>query len=518
MVECPYCGKKYKRLTANHVKTHGITWEEYTKEFKEENYIDMKIVEFLNDFYVTKRSKYLLYNYKAKNPITVYKKDGNMPLHIGILKQHRSHTRTIGIFFPEIGSKMIGLDLDKPDKELLNKIYKKLIEFLPKECILLSYSGNKGFHIDIFLEDIIERDIIKRFYRILLKQLNIDKETLELRGATEQGYKLPFGIHQGTQAYCYACTEFGEEIKDEHIPELLKTRTKADIRQLERVIELEYSVSGLNKENILNQEEIIAFEDIKDSVTPLLNYNNLQKDFVENLSKVYRDGFVGKGIRNKYTLKIALFLKCHLICKKDETLKEMRSWADRCKGYESTKKEFLRDIENTVERVYREDLKLTIAAKEIKISKVEIKEILSIKTKNKLQTKALRKLYYMFLLQSKAYSDVDGVFYFTLEQMQNMGAVKKKETLMEQIRILVELGKVYKYATKRVSRMRYAPTEYKLVALSEVTINNIERTFNICKGKECSNCLECATCFFIKNNKQLKEFYTGRKKYCPYNK
>lgn len=516
---CPYCGIEYKRLTTNHIKTHNVTWEQYLKEFKEVSYLDRVIENFLNDFYITKRSKYLIYNYGEKNPITIYAKDKSDKLHMGVLKKHRSHTKTLGIFFPEVGSNLIGLDLDSLDKELLNRIYIKVTEYVQPTSILISFSGGKGYHIDVFLEEIVPRDLIKKFHKIILEELNINENVLELRGANNQGYKLPFGIHQGTQKYCYACTEFGMEIKDTDVETIIKSRTKTNIKELEEAVQEYWEIQGDINNGPLTTSDILEFEEIKESVKILPNYSNLNKDFIEDLSRVYRNGFVGQGVRSKYTLKIALFLKCHLCCNKDETLQEMLQWYRKCKGYSASKKEFENDIINTVNRVFKEDLKLNIAAREIKISKIEIKEILSVKTKNKLQTKAVRQLYYMFLLQSKAYADDTGVFYFTYVQMEQMGAVKRRPELMKQIEILINLNKIYKYQTKRQSRYRFAPTEYKLVLLSEVAVDKSERTFLLCPSmSECINCIECATCYLVRNTKELKSFYTGRKKECPYNK
>ena len=189
-------------------------------------------------------------------------------------------------------------------------------------------------------------------------------------------------------------------------------------------------------------------------VTALPNYNNLNEDFIEDLALIYRNGFDGEGIRNKYIFKISLFLKCHMKFKEKVVLEEMLEWMKRCKGYKATEKEFIKDIENTVKRIFKEDLKLLIAAREIKISKVEIKEILSIKCRSSLETRALRLLYYMMFLHSKAYANEDGVFFMTLEQMQGMGACKTKRDLLKQINKLVELNKIYKYPTKRISRVK----------------------------------------------------------------
>lgn len=522
MPRCPYCGETFKRITTNHLRKHGVTWDEYLKDFRKEDYIDKIIIDFINDFYIGYRSKYLIYNYKCKNPITCKCNNETTPmLHKGHISMHRSHRQTLGIFFSQLGSNLIGLDIDKLDKDLLSKVYSKVVEFIPETCVLASFSGGKGYHVDIFLEKYVSRDIIKKFHEVIIRECGTTSDIVELRGANDQGYKLPFGIHQGTQKYCYCCTKDGEEIKDNNLEEILNSKQKASVKHLQDVIEKHWKIDGElnNNQGPLTERDIEAFNEIKDSVKPLKNYGNLQENFEDDLYKIYLEGFNGSGMRNKYTLKIALFLKCKMNLGKVETLNEMLAWSNRCKGYESSKKEFEDDIKRTVENVFAKDLKLTIAAKEIRISKLEIKEVVTLKTKNKLQTKALRQLYYMFLLQSKAYADKDGIFYFTLEQMQQMGATNNKKRLLEQINNLIELGKLYKYQTKRVTRTKNAPAKYRLTILGDVTINLKERTFKLCNemGK-CDNCIDCATCYLIRNTKERKESFTGRIVKCPHNK
>ena len=268
-----------------------------------------------------------------------------------------------------------------------------------------------------------------------------------------------------------------------------------------------------------NDKEIIEFEEITNEVIGLENYNNLQEDFIEDLSQVYIKGFNGPGMRDKYTFKIALFLKCHMKLNKKDTLSELLSWMGRCKGYRATKKEFENHIRSTVKQIFEKDLKLVVAAREIKISKAEIKEILSIKCRTKQETRALRCLYYMMFLHSKAYANEEGVFFMTLEQMQSMGANKTKRDLLNQIHKLIALNKVYKYPSKRISRVKYAPSEYKLTSLSDVVIKINARTFEVCDDiSRCIDCLDRATDFLVTDRNERQQYRKGKCLTCPYNK
>lgn len=537
LVKCPYCDKKFKRITSKHLEKHSVTYNQYLKEHHEVKYIENLLIQFFDEYYITVRSKYLLYDLNGntytinanKHVEKIDETTGEVTEYKPLIlckKQLQKHLRlkeTVGIFFPRVGTKIIGLDLDINDTLALENIYNTLITYIEPTSFLMSSSGGKGFHIDIFLENILSRDIVIKFYELILSETRLNSKQLELRGASEQGYKLPFGFHHKKKHYCSAVNEFGVNIKPSDLEELILSRTKTNINIIIDAVlinhdDAEETIIPETTE-ILTDEEIIEFEDVTAEVTTLTNYNNLNEDFIEDLALIYRKGFEGEGLRNKYTFKIALFLKCHMRFKKNDVLEEMLEWKKRCKGYRATESEFERDIKVTVDKIFKEDLKLLIAAKEIKISKVEIKEILSIKCRTSQETRALRLLYYMMFLHSKAYSDANGVFFMTLQQMQSMGAVKRNPDLKKQIDKLISLNKVYKYPTKRISRIRYAPSEYKLIALSEITIKMGVKTFNICDEEiKCSDCIDRATDFLLTTRAERQKYRKGKCLTCPYNK
>ena len=537
LITCPYCEKEFKRITPKHLEKHNVTYNEYLKEYFPVRYMENLLINFFDDYYITVRAKYLLYDLngntytintnkpvpytdvetgevKERKPMVLCKKQ---------LQRHLKLKETIGIFFPMVGTKVICFDLDINDTEALNKIYNTLVTYVEPTSILMSSSGGKGYHIELFLDKILSRDIVIKFYELVLAETGIDSKKLELRGANEQGYKLPFGMHHKKKAYCGAVNEFGVAIKADCLEELILSRTKTDINTIidAVLINVDDAEETITPEHtdILTDDEISEFEDMTIEVTTLDSYSNLNEDFIEDLAKIYRKGFDGEGLRNKYTFKIALFLKCHMKFKKKDVLEEMLEWKERCKGYRASESEFERDIKATVNKIFKEDLKLLVAAREIKISKVEIKEILSIKCRTTQETRALRMLYYMMFLHSKAYSDADGVFFMTLQQMQSMGAVKNNVMLLNQIKKLIGFNKVYKYPTRKVSKIKYAPSEYKLIALSEVTVKLGVRTFNMCDIEDkCIDCMDRATDFLITDRNERQQYRKGKCLKCPFNK
>lgn len=539
LVKCPYCNMEFKRITPKHLEKHNVTYNEYLKEHEPIKYMENLLISFFDDYYITFRSKYLLYSTDGKT----YTVNANKPVekideltgevieHKPLklckkqLQQHLRLKETIGVFFPTVGTKLIGLDLDINDTEALNKIYNTLVTYIEPTSFLMTSSGGKGYHVDIFLNNILDRDIVKKFYSLILDETGLTSKQLELRGANEQGWKLPFGMHHRKKAYCGAVNEYGFGTPSEELESIVLSRTKANINDIIDAVLIAAEVDNEDIQvipevrSILTDDEIIEFEDMTTEITALDSYNNLNENFIEDLSLIYRKGFDGPGLRNKYTFKIALFLKCHMRFKKKDVLDEMYDWIERCKGYRASKSEFERDVKATVDKIFKEDLKLLVAAREIKISKIEIKEILSIKCRSSLETRALRLLYYMMFLHSKAYANEDGVFFMTLEQMQSMGARKNNGELLKQIDKLVSLNKIYKFPSKRVSRVKYAPSEYKLIALSEVAVSFGLKQFSVCDlDDKCNDCMDRATDFLITSRSERQQYRKGKCLICPYNK
>ena len=131
MVACPYCGQEFKRITSKHLEKHNVSYDEYLKKYNSIKYMENLFIKFFDEYYITVRSKYLLYStdgqtYTINSKKTISRVDETtgeviesraLPLCKKQLQQHIKLKETIGIFFPAIGTKLIGLDLD------INKIF-----------------------------------------------------------------------------------------------------------------------------------------------------------------------------------------------------------------------------------------------------------------------------------------------------------------------------------------------------------------------------------------------------------
>lgn len=530
---CKVCNKEFKRLTASHIKKHGLTYEEYQKQYEGEAYDEKQkreeVIKFFNDFYITIRYKFLKYLPSRDGvPITenvkrnkeINENDGSkkreFPLVDSDLHAHLQGKQTIGIFFPNGVTGLIGLDIDRNDKDLLYRLVMFLnANGIDEKCMLISSSGGKGYHVDIFLSILLDQGIVDNFHQVILDTLNVTKEVIELRGGTSKtGYKLPLGVHFKTGCFCDICDAKGNRVQN--YLDVLKTRERVDINV----------ITGISKDvykPMMSDEEQYKKQELLDSTTFLTQYANTPKDKIESIKKLLKNGVHETGYRNKSVYKVALYLKDQGYCLA-ETKEEVFNWIQEKWSKSVVDSEMLKQAKTTIENVYKNDSPFLAGPRDITISDIEIREVLSVKTKNKLQTKALTRLYYVLAIHSKAYADAKGNFYMTYEQMAQAGIDGNRQRVKAQLEKLQELGKLIIVRSGETQERSYKklPNKYRLPAFNANTVavtNN--RAFTLCQQEaKCANCLERAYCHLLPARERAKylkgkEFKEVEK--CPYN-
>ncbi|MEM1506343.1 hypothetical protein RG959_23470 [Domibacillus sp. 8LH] len=539
---CKVCNKEFKRLTASHTKTHGLTYEEYLKQYEVEVYKtrqeQKEIIGFFDEFYITVRHKFLEYipsrrglpyttntisNFEEKQRAENTKKLRTHYLADDDLKSHLNYKKTIGVFFEEKHTKFIGLDIDIPDEKLLNKLTMLLQSWgFDEKNLLASKSGSKGFHVDIFLDSLVKRDLVDVFYQIVLNMLDADDKEIELRGGTsELGYKLPLGIHFKKGEFCPICDFKGEPI--ENYMDVIRTRKKASADLIQAVLDREGIYSGIEDEFATEDDEIFKSEadEIIGTVSAVSTYDPATlHEKIESIKRLLENGVHEKGKRNNAIYNVSLFLKHEGYCLADakQTIKD---WISEKWNPSIVDKDILHQASSVPESVFKNNSPILAGTKEVVITENDIREILSVETNNRLQMKALQRVYYALTLHAKAYSDQDGVFYMTYEQMSQAGLGDNRQRVKKQIDKLVEMGKVE--IIRRNAPKNYfkrLPNQYKLPAFVPRDIQTV-KIFKICELSErCSNCLERAYCHLLPARERSK--YLKGKEYketpkCPYN-
>lgn len=421
MVKCLVCDKEFKRL-APHVKAvHGLCWRDYQKKYS------VSLVEFINQRYITTRHKWLSYNEKGVFHQTNAR---GWSLNDSDIKNHLAGKDCIGVHVPQSASKFCGLDVDSGD---FNDVLSILDAFgrlgIDRQNYLISVSGRKGWHVDLFFAELVSKALIQSFYKIILAETGLNSEQVELFGGNAKGYKLPFGVHCETGEICAAVDEFGQPLPDDKIFHIKPMSVEA----LQDICE----INNLSKADL---ELMHAGERLADSVNALPVYDAGLA--VENIKKLIAEGVHDIGIRNKSLFRVAVYAHKYMKIKQFDCIDFLRTWIAEKWSAAAVDASIVKSVEYVVRSVYRRSYKLT---RKIEISLADIREVMSVDSGHKLQTERLRRLYYALLIHSKIFADANGHFQMTYEQIGNAiteGKSYKGSSISASLQKLAELGKL----------------------------------------------------------------------------
>lgn len=529
-IKCAICGKEFKRITAAHLKTHNMTLMEYNKLYNKEKYYIDRCVQFLDEYYITVRYRFVE-AIAGRDPYTVENKPGQKGYN-GLTDQHLKHhiqgRKNIAMYFPKNSSKLIGFDVDTMDFSIVQKVYNAIVaKGIPEECVAISSSGNKGYHVDVFMSELLGFYYTKRFYKAVLNATGLDEKQVEVRGAGAQAYKLPLTKHRNTKKECCFVDVEGNKLDTIEAIEGFK---KVDIEIIKKAV-LEHSKMTkpcLEAQRSASDEELLfEFEEMDAAVQSNEKYSITNEAKVRFCQELLKNGYHLNENRNPTILLMATYFKdVEGLCLKD-TIATIDEWISSGWDKKLIDHEFEKKKEYTIKRVYSQKMTFWTSANEIIISLPEIKEVFSVETNNKLQTHALRKLYYILLLHHKAYAKDSNqwTFYMTFEQIAKAGGSSDPKGVRAQLKKLEELGKVnIVSANKFVGPKMKAPNEYFLPAfVSYVVSEPTECNFKVCDQEEkCIDCMYKALCHLV-SDKERRKHLTG-KEYkqvksviCPYN-
>lgn len=526
---CRICNQKFKRKSATHLqKKHNMTTAEYDEKYDMESHYFREVIKFFNEFYITTRYRYVKYFSNGAATVDSRTDENVLSLNDSILKKHLQGTSLIAIYFPAHYTKLIGFDIDIKDFNIVKNIVKILeSKGIKRKNILVSFSGGKGYHVDLFLDNIINKEIAQKFIDKIKSGLQLDEEKkkkVETRGTTDQAYKLPLG-YKSVYSFCNIYDDKLIEIQEndtEKMLEVINTREKLDINIINQIVNVSEATKPL-----LNEQEVTDFEELQSEISALDIYKNTLDRRIKKIEKTILQGLSEDGNRNNTVFEIALYLKDYkqmcLADTKEYILTWINSkWTGKAIAMFRADKSEYKEVIRTVESAYNEKYRFT-GANSIILSVLDVKEVVSMKTGNSLVDKALRRLYYILLLHSKAYAKEDGSFYMTYEQMILAGAINQREKLSNQLEKLEQLGKVIivRKGERAEKGYKHKPNVYKLTNLFNYDVYN-NSIFRVCDDEEkCKDCLEKAVCHLL-SDKDRRKVIKGKdyKKLekCPVNK
>ena len=386
------------------------------------------IIQKMNELFISYRQSFI-----SQKVDGGYSKISRYPLNDGTLRKHLNGYETVGIFSGTYTTKFITFDVDTKENAELDT--RHLINVLVddfnfnRDDIHVSFSGKKGFHIDLYFTKNISNQLIKKFYLDVLDRAELTTEQAELRPTNGQGLKLPLGTHKVTKNVCwYIDKNTFKPIEDMNYI--------LDIEPIPPdVIETEYA----NLEPvILEKSEIEEFHDLADTVK--ISTEEIE-DCSGNINFVLENNHLRfPNTRNNMTLVLAMYLR-EQDFSKDKTISIIESiMINTKKNYpdliESSITRIKSQTKHIVETTYKKGYKLKARAKDVRITRDEILDILSIKEWH------LKQLYVIHLVQSKRYAEENGNYYMTYKTMTAMGSTNNRTNLIKYIKQLGDLGKV----------------------------------------------------------------------------
>lgn len=431
------------------------------------------LLKFLNDYYISYRREYIS-QYTNKEGVASYATN-KRPLGDSMVLRHLRKEATIGVLSGLSGSKFITFDIDyneEVEEVMLQKaqnMTETVISTLRNEFglnddeFLVSFSGSKGYHVDVFFEKMVSLNKLERFYNTMLRVVEATTSEIELRPTSGQAVKLPLSINHKTGNECAIVDK--DYFNDLDRIAVLETK-KIDFARIEEAVEeLEDFFPNVlkDKQEISNQKEGESTHD---------------NDFTENLgmdelAMVVRAGhLVEGGSRHRVTLSIAT--KFNIEGRKQEdaidlawslvsnTFSKHRALLDRSWTLDTLKKE----TERIVNLAYQNDYRVSTEARKVFLTKEDVLFITNAKTQKQ------RDMLMIMVVHAKKYADEEGMFYLTHSQMANYGAAKNRsstkkyyEALQEQELIEVVSQNQYSGRRKEINGQIIAVKDPNIFAL-----------------------------------------------------
>lgn len=394
--------------------------------------IDSALISKLNDLYVLNRWRYLRLSENGTYQTIIYYKNNNVekskkrkssPLVDWNIIQHLRGEYTIGVFAGKLNgiesSKFLTFDIDVKEKLIAKWYVYKIGDALQNNGIndfYVSFSGNKGYHIDLFFNAPVPVKTLKRFFNYICTQaecINIDCGEVEFRPTLQQGVKIPLGHNfrnKESDNYCYFAdyTKKLEMIKDSgYIYGIKKIDNILFQFQVDEWTETE------DKQTVEHNK--LDYEYIKGKYNPLPTYQeNIDKDVtVEAIQKLESEGLKHTGMRHNSLFKLCKLYKYYGLEQSDNK-DVLISWMEQQskETYSSSWNDVLKDIDLIVKYVYDNDCSIVVAAKDISVSYQEMKQVLQAKSKNE------KLLLFAMLVHSKRYASKTGIFYFAYSSIE----------------------------------------------------------------------------------------------------
>lgn len=439
-----------------------------------------KIIDKIFKLYLIQSYHYLL-QYKGGHYATQGRRD--KPLRVYQLQAHLDGKWTVGTFAGSYFTKFICFDVDYHDPATAKWITYKLADALNSLRIhdyVVSYSGGKGYHVEIFLDEAITVESARKFYNFIIELADIrstEGGEVEYRPSDTQGVKLPLGIHQKTGNYCGFCT-VGDELRVMNAEDsaayflAIKQTDHLDILDIiDEYVSYDNRVAS-DMENAIGRHKPLEIYDQSESYT------------LTHAADRYHKGLTGPGQRHKSFLLLARLMNHNGVERADAlaTLTEWFGWQEK-QFYASDWDFCMRDLRECVDHVYDNNSTLVAEQRDLTVTFAEVDAI--IRKCPKIGQKALT---YAMLVHSKRWAGESGVFYMTSLQMSEAAGMDER-TARRNIDPLEKLGVIEIVRRNQAQRGTFMkkPNCYRMTLIDGT--NADEGSYEINEAADLGECL-----------------------------
>jgi len=122
----------------------------------------------------------------------------------GILMNHLQQKYAVAVYAGEHCSKFICFDVDDGKRETVHGVLETLVDMgFPRERIYVSFSGGKGYHVEMFFDQLVRTDQLRSVYDRVISVTGYDPKKVEFRPTHGNAIKLPLSIHAKTGNVCW---------------------------------------------------------------------------------------------------------------------------------------------------------------------------------------------------------------------------------------------------------------------------------------------------------------------------
>lgn len=434
-----------------------------------------KLIKQMDTLFITYRRQYLK-QVKTESGSTFITMTG-MVLAPWQIEEHLVHGNTIGVKLGKGGlTKFFTFDvdiMDETDRRLTTlSLVNKLRNYygIPLKDIHVWYSGLKGYHVDLYFDNVISEKELEPFYYEVLHELRETPKRIERRPTTGMGVKLPLGVHLTTGNSCYYVdNQTLEPLSEDYFLNIVPQSLEEFKENILDGVEEKYSSITIKK--IHTQTNNTEFQangkgkEIQHNVINILNAGHLLKsnsrnDFTFNASRVLKNQ--GHTSEDAFDIIIKVL---------ENTFNNVET-----RGYLDSKwtmSTLASETKRVVQLVYEKDYGMSLKAKEITFHQQEMDKIMNIKVRH------LRKLLFSLVRVSKMYAKDNGEFFVTHEQLGEMGNDKNAGRSIKNIRELERMGFIEIVQSGHyISDNRCAPNYYKILIEEPSNVDAKTVTYN----------------------------------------